>query len=170
MDKDREYEMLAELERETTSTRHTTFTAILGVSFILPGLAVQATDKCPINILGLKTDLCALVFFLGFVFYAFAVFHYRWYHRHAHLYRKRLKELEEGLGISIYRLRMRPQIGPFKLHFEWALYIIGGVYSVGTIAFVGWRLFLVGVLALLLSYIVLMIANVRSPVEPMEER
>lgn len=109
-----------------------------------------------------------LVFFLGYVFYLFAVFHYRWYHRHAHSYRKRLKELEAEIGIAVYRLRIRPQIGPFKLHFEWGLYIIGIVYAVATIAFVGLPLFLFGLLALLVPYIALMIASIRSPVEPME--
>ncbi len=44
--------------------------------------------------MGLETNLSAVVFALGFVFYAFATFHYHWYHRHSHFYRKRLKELE----------------------------------------------------------------------------
>lgn len=168
MTKDREYELLSELERATTSTRHTTFTAIIGVSFLLPGLALQATAQSPVTILNIETNLSHLVFFLGFVFYVFAVFHYHWYHRHSHFYRKRLKQLEEELGIVIYQLRVRPQLGRFKLHFEWALHIIGAIYAVTTIALVGLPLFSLGVAALLVPYIVRMLTTARAPVEPME--
>lgn len=170
MTKDREYEMLSELERVTTSTRHTAFTAILGISFVLPGIALQASTQFPVSILGVKTQLCHLVFFLGFVFCVFAVFHYHWYHRHSHSYRKRLKQLEEELGITIYRLRVRPQYGRFKLHFEWALHIICVVYGAATVAFVGLQLFLLGTAALVVPYAVLTLFSARTPVEPMEEK
>lgn len=168
MELEREYELLTALETATTATRHSTFTAILGISFVLPGLAVQATNKCPVTVVGLPTDLGSIVFFLGFVFYLFAVFHYHWYHRHAHAYRKRLKELEQRLGISVYRLRTRPQVGRFKLHFEWALHIIGGIYGVATLVFVGWKVFLIGLLALGVPYLVLMLSTFKAPVEPLE--
>ena len=68
MDKEREYELLAALERDTTQTRHTTFTAILSISFLLPGFAVQAGRLTSVDFLGLNTTLSHLVFFPGFVF------------------------------------------------------------------------------------------------------
>jgi hypothetical protein len=170
MDKAREYELLGQLERETTATRHATFTAILGVSFVLPGLAVQATNVCAIDMLGFTTSVCSLVFLLGFVFYLFAVFHYHWYHRHAHAYRKRLKELERELGIQVYSLRTRPQVGRMKLHFEWALHIIGAIYAVATVAFVGWQVFLAGLFVVVVPYLLLMATSIHAPVEPMEQR
>lgn len=168
MDIEKEYELLSDLESKTTATRHSTFTAILGISFVLPGLAVQATNTCPVTILGLPTSLGSIVFFLGFVFYVFAVFHYHWYHRHAHAYRKRLKEMEAQMGISVYSLRTRPTIGPFKMHFEWALEIILVLYGVATLVFVGWKVFLVGLAALIIPYVLLVLSSARAPVEPLE--
>jgi hypothetical protein len=170
MDKDREYEFLAQLEQQTTQTRHATFTAILGVSFLLPGFAVQAGKLTAVEFMGFQTNLSHLVFFLGFVFYLFAIFHYHWYHRHSHFYRKRLKEIEKELGISVYSLRVRPQYGRFKMHFEWALHIIGIVYGIMTLEFVGWRLFLFGMAVLVIPYLLMMIASCFSEVEPMEKK
>jgi hypothetical protein len=79
------------------------------LSFVLPGLAIQATSDFPLTIFGLSLTLRQVVFFLGFSFYLFAAFHYHWYHRYSHFYRKRLKELENVLGIQIYQLRVRSQ-------------------------------------------------------------
>ena len=49
-----EYKQLAILEIESTKLRHTTFTAILSVSFLLPGLALQpAVGTAAISMPGL---------------------------------------------------------------------------------------------------------------------
>ena len=97
MNRMKEYKALAHLELETTKMRHTTFTAILSISFILPGFALRA-DSQEVLILFWQLTLSQIILFLGFLFYAFAVFHYAWYHRYSHRYRKQLKVLEPILG------------------------------------------------------------------------
>ena len=167
MDKNKEYELLAQLEQETTRMRHTMFTALVSVSFILPGLAVNV-EASGVTIFGTTTSLSRMVFLLGFIFYLFAIFHYAWYHRYSHLYRKELKNIEEKLGISIYRLRVRPQVGPLKLHFDWALYIIALIYGSVTVSYVGWIPFTASVGGILLLYGALMVISIWRPVEPSE--
>ena len=168
MDKEEEYRYLSQLEIETTKTRHTTFTAILSISFVLPGMALQASGKM-VKFFGREIELSGLVFFMGFVFYLFALYHYAWYHRHAHAYRSALKKLEEDLGIHIYRLRIRPQLGKMKLHFDWALYIIGLIYSIMTLHVLGWFYFLIGFSFILLLYGLFLINSMWRPEEPLEE-
>lgn len=167
MDKEKEYERLTVLEMETTKFRHTTFTALVSVSFLVPGLATK-TASPKITILTLTTDLNGLVFLLGFVFYLFAVFHYWWHHRYAHMYRDRLKILEKELGIQVYRLRIRPHRGRFKMHFHFALYLIGMIYGTVVCAYVGMSLFWLSMLVIAGGYFLLCLQTFWQPLEPNE--
>jgi len=163
-----EYKILSNIEMETMRFRNTNFTAILSISFILPGLAIQAGDLsiefCNSNIL-----ISKLVFLLGFVFYLFAVFHYKWFHRYSHFYRKRLKELEKEIGYTIYQLRKRPQYKRIKFHFEWALYLIGLVYFLIAGFFVGWKLICLAIGGLFMLYIIMSTLTIFQEEEPLEK-
>jgi hypothetical protein len=163
-----EYKILSNIEIETTKFRYTNFTAILSISFILPGLAIQA-GSFSITFFETTILISKLVFLLGFVFYLFAVFHYRWFHRYSHYYRKRLKELEKEIGFTIYQLRKRPQFKRIKFHFEWALYLIGLVYFVIAGFFVGWLLFLIVIGVLFVLYMILAILTIFENEEPLEK-
>lgn len=175
LDKLTEYKLLHTLELETTKLRHTTFTALISVSFLLPGLALQADRSNPlpvVSLLGREYTIDKIIFMLGFIFYCFTFFHYWWYHRHSHLYRRRLKEIEDDLGLSIYKLRERPvffsAIGTHKLHFDWTLWILGGIYAFVAYSFVGVRLFLSGIIVTLIIYLGFTLKSVTEPVEPLE--
>lgn len=161
------YKQLKELEQETSKMRYTTFTALISISFILPGLSLKA-DAAQVIITDYAITLDKLVFLLGFLFYCFSVFHYAWYHRYSHIYRKKLKDLETQLDIEVYKLRARPQIGNMKMHFDWSLYIIGTVYGFITIVFIGWQLFAVTISSILLIYFMLMLRSRTKPTEPLE--
>lgn len=163
-----EYKILSNIEIETTKFRYTNFTAILSISFILPGLAIQA-GSFSITFFETTILISKLVFLLGFVFYLFAVFHYRWFHRYSHFYRKRLKELEKEIGFTIYQLRKRPQFKRIKFHFEWALYLIGLVYFVIAGFFVGWLLILIVIGVLFVLYMILAILTIFKNEEPLEK-
>jgi hypothetical protein len=165
--KEKEYERLVSLEQETTKLRYTTFTAVLSVSFVLPGLAANAEARS-VSLFGLTATVKQLVFLLGYIFYLFAVFHYAWYHRYSHKYRKALKDLENELGIRVYTLRVRPQVGPFKLHFDWALYLIGLIYGLITGTVVGWCVFLVSMACLVVLYAILALLTFWQRTEPLE--
>lgn len=170
MTKLEEYNHLAQLEQETTRVRYATFTALISVSFVLPGLAVRAHGNGAADqllALGLRPQ--HVTFLLGFVFYLFSVFHYRWYHRYSHRYRSALKRIEVELGVEIYRLRVRPQIGPMKMHFDWALYIIGVVYACVTVIVVGPKVFVGSIVAIVALYVALMVLSIVQSVEPLEE-
>jgi len=166
-----QYKQLANLEIESTKLRHTTFTAILAVSFLLPGLALKpevelrAAPMLP-GLAGFT--LSKAVFLLGFLFYLFALFHYAWHHRYAHRYRKQLKAIEAELGIEVYRLRVRPKIWRFKLHFDWALQIIGIIYALITAAYVGWRLLLLTLAIAVGTYLARMAISALEADEPLE--
>jgi len=166
-----QYEQLAELERDTTKTRYTTFTAILSISFILPGLALrpEAEGKV-VHLPGFHdVTLSQVVFLLGFLFYLFALFHYAWHHRYSHHYRSALKNLEAKLGIKIYRLRVRPQIWRFKFHFDWALHMLALVYGGLTAAYVGID-FLAAALGIIIgAYAARSLLSALEPSEPLEE-
>ncbi len=162
-----EYKILSNMEMETTKFRYANFTALLSISFILPGLAIKA-GSLSIKILENETTISKLVFLLGFIFYLFALFHYKWFHRYSHLYRKRLKELETELGYKIYLLRRRPQYKKFKFHFVWALYLIGFVYLFVTACFVGWELVSYVTGGLIATYIALTISTYFMKEEPLE--
>lgn len=170
MDKEKEYEWLMQLELETTKLRQATFTALLSISFILPSLALQCRNDIYVWF-WTNTTLCRLVFLLGFMFYCFAVFHYYWYHRYSHAYRAALKKLEVELNVRVYRHRVRPQVGGgrFKLHFDWALYIIAIVYAGIAASYVGSKVFLPTAGVIVLLYAILVLASVWSPVEPLEK-
>ena len=165
-----QYKQLANLELETTKLRHTTFTAILAVSFILPGLALKPeVESQAASLPGLPgVTLSKAVFVLGFLFYLFALFHYAWHHRYSHRYRKQLKVIEELLGIEVYRLRVRPKIWRFKLHFDWALQMIGIIYAAITAIYVGWRLFAVTLAIVVGTYLIRMAISAFQSDEPLE--
>ncbi len=176
LDKLTEYKLLQSLELETTKLRHTTFTALISVSFLLPGLALQADRANPlpaVSLLGREYTIDKVIFMLGFIFYCFTFFHYWWYHRHSHIYRRRLKEIEKDLGLSIYRLRKRPVfssvLGIHKLHFDWSLWILGIIYALAAHSFVGPRLFLAGILVPFFIYSGYVVYSVMEPVEPLEK-
>jgi hypothetical protein len=145
-----EYEKLAALERDMTGHRYTTFTALLAVSFILPGLADTCGDA-HIEPLGLKLDLSNPVFALGFLFYCFTVTHYIWYHRITETLRERLRDLERqgALNIRVYRLWERPNWLLLK-RFHWTLYILGFFYFILACLYSGWILMVGLVIATLL--------------------
>jgi len=163
-----EYRILSSIEMETTKIRYTNFTAILSISFILPGLAIQA-GNFSIKLIGATVPLSKLVFLLGFVFYLFAVFHYRWFHRYSHFYRRRLKELEKEIGFTIYQLRKRPHYKRIKFHFEWSLYLIGLVYFLIAGFFVGWALIILVIGTLVFLYLILSLLTIFTNEEPLEE-
>jgi hypothetical protein len=165
-----EYKQLCVLESESTKLRHTTFTAILSVSMLLPGLALQpAVSGMAVSLPGLPDiTLSKAVFLLGFLFYLFALFHYAWHHRYSHLYRKQLKSLERRLGIEVYRLRVRPRFGPFKFHYDWALHMIGIVYGGITASYVGTRVFLLAIAVVVGAYALRFLASALEPAEPLE--
>jgi hypothetical protein len=170
LDKATEYEELAKLERSTTQMRHTTFTALISISFLLPGFAAQTSknSNTPIYLLGHRTTVPALAFLLGLFFYLFTVAHYSWYHRYSHRYRAKLKVLEEELNIEIYRLRVRPTIGRMKFHFDWLLFILGVAYLGVTIAYVGWFLTIIPLAIACAIYAGLLIWSIKWDVEPLE--
>jgi len=162
------YKILAQLEIETTKTRHTTFTALLSISFILPGLALNNSNY-QIMIWENKVTISQLVFFLGYLFYLFSLFHYIWYHRYSHRYRKALKSQEKELSLEVYCLRIRPKWGSFKFHFDWALYILGIIYGFITGLYIGWFLFLIGVSSILVIYFLLFLLSYWQDTEPLEK-
>ena len=178
VDKLEEYRMLSELEQSTTAMRHSVFTGVLSISFLIPTLGASVGDSKSFIMVGdYRISLFSLLFTFGFIFYCFAVFHYWWYHRYSHIYRKRLKELEHELGIQVYSLRRRPHKtttgknnkgATFKMHFDWALYIIGLLYAAIDIALIGFPIF-IGLISLILaSYIALVIASKSAKEEPLE--
>jgi hypothetical protein len=169
MDKEKVYERLAQLEMETTKLRYTTFTALLSISFVLAGLAANA-DASALKMFGFLTSVRQLVFLLGYIFNLASLFHYLWYHRYSHLYRKALKDLESDLGIKVYRLRVRPQVGPFKFHFVWVLYIIAIIYGLIVAVIVGIWLFLYCMLAIVILYLLFFLFSFWDESEPLEEK
>jgi hypothetical protein len=129
-----EYERLSALERDMTRIRYTTFTALLAVSFVLPGLA-NSTGGGVVNLGGLSITLSKAVLVFGFLFYCFAVMHYLWYHEITEKFRERLKELEQTpLSIGVYSLWQRPE-WPILKRFHWALYALGFLYFVITFVY-----------------------------------
>jgi divalent metal cation (Fe/Co/Zn/Cd) transporter len=112
--------------------------------------------------------LSKAVFLLGFLFYLFSLFHYAWHHRYSHLYRKKLKSLENKLGIEVYRLRVRPKIGPFKFHYDWALHMIGIVYGAITASYVGLETFLMTLGVVVGAYVLRLLVSALEPTEPLE--
>ena len=168
MSAQKHYDHLARLELESTKTRYATFTAILSISMLLPALALRP-EALGVGPILPGISLSQVVFLLGFLFYWFAVFHYAWHHRHSHAYRRELKKLEERMGIRVYRLRTRHTVGRMKLHFDWAVQMLGVVYGFLTAAYVGWRLFVSAVGVILLLYFIRMLLSVWEPTEPLED-
>ncbi|MEO7616442.1 MAG: hypothetical protein ABIS86_20845 [Streptosporangiaceae bacterium] len=160
--------MLSRLEQETTRLRYNTFTALISVSFLLPGFATSAADKGTVTVLGRTTHVSAIAFLLGFLFYIFTVVHYTWYHRYAHRYRSALKKLEVELDINIYRLRTRPRFKGAKFHFDWFLYILGVFYMYFTGSYAGWMLTLAVLLTGVVLYGVMLLWSVKWQEEPLE--
>lgn len=175
-----EHAALSQLEQNSTSMRHQTFTALMSISFVLAGFAFRGPEKAvdpnsKIKIPGFgefwPNEIAAV---LGLVFYAFTVLHYWWYHRYSHIYRHHLKELEKDLGIQVYAHRQRPtkKVGSrtMKFHFDWSLYIIGGLYTAAVGQFSGWGI--VGATAALTLglYGVLLVLSVMDDEEPRETK
>lgn len=173
-----EHAALSQLEQASTSMRHQTFTALMSISFVLAGFAFRGPEKAvdpasKINVPGFgefwPNEIAAV---LGLVFYAFTVLHYWWYHRYSHIYRHHLKELEKDLGIQVYAHRQRPtkNVGSWtmKFHFDWSLYIIGGLYTTAVGQFSGWDI--VGATAVLTLglYGVLLVLSIWDDEEPRE--
>lgn len=175
MDREKEYELLHELEIDTTKSRLRNFTAFLSISFILPGLATKVgTDT--ISLGGFTLSLSQAVFLLGFLFYCFASYYYWWHHRYSHLYRDRLKQLEDELEINIFKLRTRPTFPRrerpskwrIKFHFHWALYIIGIFYFLIAAYYVGWILMAAGIALIAVVYVTLMVCSIFQKEQPNE--
>ena len=162
------YKILSQLEIETTKTRHTTFTALLSISFVLPGLALTRGGTA-LYIWNYTVTISQLVFFLGYLFYLFSIFHYVWYHRYSHRYRKALKVQEKELSLEVYSLRVRPQLGRYKLHFDWALYILGLLYGFIAGTYIGWLLFLTGIGIAVFIYLLLFLLSYWQETEPLEK-
>ncbi len=167
MKKQDEYEALQELEIQTTRMRHNNFTALISISFLLPVLSTR-TDKIVVDLFGNSVQMSNIIFLFGYIFFLFAIFHYAWYHRYSHIYRHRLKELENQLEINIYKLRVRPHLGKMKFHFDWFLYIIAIIYGVITASYVGFVLFFVAIGIMAILYLMLLINSVKRPDEPLE--
>ena len=175
-----EHEALAKLEQSSTEMRHQTFTALMSISFVLAGFAFRGPEKdldpmSRIEIPGFGSfwpnEIAAV---LGLVFYAFTVLHYWWYHRYSHIYRHQLKRLEEDLGMQVYSHRRRPtkEVAgkTMKFHFDWSLYIIGGLYTAAVGQFSGWNI--VGATAALALglYGILLVLSIRDDEEPRETK
>lgn len=151
----KEYELLQKLEIESTKIRHTTFTALLSVSFLIPTITTKS-DTPEIKITSFSIQLGKLAFLLGFIFYTFSVFHYWWYHKQSHSYRSKLKKLETELGFTIYNSKSRPEFKSYKMRFIWSLYIIGVFYGIITAIYVGEIFFLIVTGLIVISYLLLM--------------
>lgn len=150
----------------------------MSISFVLAGFAFRGpetaadpTSKITIPALGefWPNEIAAV---LGLVFYGFTVLHYWWYHRYSHIYRHHLKELERDLGIHVYTHRKRPtkDIGSrtMKFHFDWSLYIIGGLYTAAVGQFSGWNIVAATAALTLGLYGVLLVLSIRDEEEPRE--
>lgn len=165
----KEYELLQNLEIETTKVRHTTFTALLSISFLIPSFSIKIDNASTVDLLQMSIPIGKMIFLFGFIFYIFTIFHYNWYHRYSHKYRRRLKELESELGFSIYKNRVRPMLWKrFKMHFDWALYIIGAVYAIITAVYVDLILFMLVCASMVLTYFILILTTYKQPAEPLE--
>ncbi|MEY2767366.1 MAG: hypothetical protein RI912_1029, partial [Actinomycetota bacterium] len=92
----------------------------------------------------------------------------------SHIYRHQLKILEDQLGIKVYSHRRRPtkEVAgkTMKFHFDWSLYIIGGLYTVAVGQFSGWSI--VGATAALALglYGILLVLSIRDDEEPRETK
>lgn len=168
-----EYKILSNLEMETAKIRYATFTAILSVSFVLPGLyfsrSLENSYNSNIDVCVFKIHISELLFLLGFILYLFALFYYWWFHRYSHIYRKRLKELEKKLGWNIYSLRKRPTVKNMKFHFAWSLYSIGIVYGLMTIKVVDILPFFLTLGVLIGLYSILLLLSKCCREEPLEK-
>lgn len=167
-----EYKILSNLEMETAKIRYATFTAILSVSFVLPGLyfsrSLENSYNSNIDVCVFKIHISELLFLLGFILYLFALFYYWWFHRYSHIYRKRLKELEKKLGWNIYSLRKRPTVKNMKFHFAWTLYSIGIIYGLITFRVVGSLPFSLTLGVLILFYLFPLFFSKFRKEEPLE--
>lgn len=159
-----EYEKLFAYETELTKSRWTVFSALFSVSLIIPGIVLRGNrDVLPSEIWAKYTII------FGFLVYLTATFHYWWYHRISHRIRAKLKAIEESEGIEIIKIRVRPTIGPFKIHFHWMIWILGLAYSILTFLIVGTIYFLYFIGTLLGAIIVLAAIYSFLPIEPFEK-
>ena len=119
----KEYDCAARLEQELVRTRWTLFTALLSVSFVVAGLTLNQ-----LSALGPWLGKGGLSF--AWLIFMAAFYHYWWFHVKAHDLRTRLCELEEVLGIQVYRIRTRrPTLGGVKLYYHWAFDLVAIAYT-----------------------------------------
>lgn len=177
----REYDALAQLERESTEMRYRTFTAFLSISFLVAGLGAKEGASSGINVSQLWSwpdSMGGVAFLLGFLFFCFSWFFYWWYHRYSHLYRAQLKELEAVLNVKVYTLRERRtrtihwfgKPRTVKFHFDWTLPILGFWYFVAASMFAGVGVVLAILVLSLAAYGVALLRTGDWPVEPNEQQ
>lgn len=119
----KEYEHGARLEQELVRSRWTFFTAMLSVSFVVAGLTLN-------QLAALGPLLGKSGFGFGWLIFMAGFYHYWWFHRKAHDLRSRLCEIEEALGVQIYRIRTRrPTWGGVNLYYHWAIDLLALAYT-----------------------------------------
>ena len=158
-----EYEKLLAYETELTKSRWTVFAVLFSVSLLIPGIALR-------GVVGVQSldPWAKYAIAFGFLVYLTATYHYWWYHRISHRIRAKLKEIEENEGIVIMKIRERPKIGPFKIHFHWMIWILGLAYALLTYLIVGTVFFLYFIGGLIISIFILAVIYSFLPVEPLE--
>jgi hypothetical protein len=82
--------------------------------------------------------------------------------------RPKFKKIEETEGIEIIKIRIRPTIGPFKIHFHWMIWILGLAYALLTFLIVGTVFFLYFIGGLIISIFILAVIYSFLPIEPLE--
>ena len=119
----REYEHGARLEQELVRNRWTYFTAMLSVSFVVGGLTLAQHE-----VLGPVLGRAGFAF--GWLIYMAGFYHYWWFHKKAHDIRAHLCELEQQLGINVYRIRTRrPRLGSRPLYYHWSIDTLAVAYT-----------------------------------------
>lgn len=119
----KEYEHLARLEQELVRNRWTAFTALVSVSFLVGGLALNQMST-------LQPVFGKAGFAFGWLIFVAAFYHYWWFHRKAHHIRHHLCDLEKELRIEVYLIRTRrPELAGIKLYYHWAIDALALAYT-----------------------------------------
>ena len=120
----REYEHCARLEQELLKNRWTFFTALLSVSFVVGGLALNQFQA-------LGPVLGKAAFGFGWLIFMAAFYHYWWFHAKSHDLRDHLCDIEKKLGVTVYLIRTRrPKLGPIPLYYHWAIDGLALAYTI----------------------------------------
>jgi len=110
-----EYDKCAELERELTRGRWSVFTAFTSISFVVAGLSFHFAGNGP-------TSVSKVAFSFAYLIFLTAVYYYYWMHSKSHDLRDHLIQLEEGLGIQVYTIRVkRPRFMGIRVYFHWVI-------------------------------------------------